>query len=221
MFKYILFASLLPILAQASDISCLLTENAQNQDYESTFVVPLDSHGDGNYQIKKSAGGLTQAELLIQNSQSRWTMIDPSTGKPLITLFSAHEGFSSRIQMIPNVSTNDYLMLDCGRGEYTPLQKKPSSFKCLLTEKNSQSEYEQTFIVPVATGGHDIFPLPQAKISPLGGWVLGYNGVVVVFFQNQNTYSGITVLGPWDSDIGVSWFPSSDETKASLICQPQ
>lgn len=221
MFNFILFASLFPVLAYASDFSCLLTESSGNQDFESSFMISLDPQGNGNYQIQKSAGGLTSANLQVQNSHSTWTMMDPSTGKPLTTFFSAKEGTSSRIQIIPSTDHNDYILLDCGRGESAPPQEKPTSFACLLSEKTSIAQLEHSFTVPVASSGHDIFPLPKAQISPLGGWVLAYNGMIAIFLQNQNTYSGITALGSWDSEIDVSWYPSSDETQVSLICRPQ
>ncbi len=213
----ILFSS---ILAHTSPIECLMTENISDQNYETKVAIPISENGTGQEQISKSEGGMTSAFFQVKEPQAVWTLLDPETKKPLSALFNSNEGTFNRLQIIP-ASGDQYLELECARGQQTPSIKKPSSFACQLIEKNGTDRIEQKFTLPVAQNGHDIFPLPEAKLNPLSGWVLGYNGLIVIYFQNKKTYSGMTALGSWDAEVGLSWSPSIDPGQAILNCQPK
>lgn len=203
-------------IALASDYACTLTEGAGGKEFESGFAIALDANGAGQHQLDRSSGGLTSGTFLVQQNQTLWRLLDPSTGKTVSATFPAGEGSFSRMQLLPG-GNEDYVVTDCQRGAITDSALKPNGFACTLTEILNGVRTVAAFDVPVGISGHDIFPLPAGAIAPLAGWVLGYNGSFVMFLHNKELYHGITAVGSWEGPMALSWSPGPTDATGEVI----
>lgn len=215
-----MFSSAANAAIVANDYGCQLSESYFDLNFESSFSFPLNAAGEGIYDLASSKGGLTSGTFVVQAGRSIWRLVDSTTG--LMTTFSssAAEGDSAKLFFMSGIDTDDRsLNIGCRRGEPVVSPKTPAAFACMLSEVYKGDRTEVSFTVPVASGGHDYTDLPPHKIPLLGGWVMPYDGNVIVFLNHKEVYHGVTALGSWAGGISLTWHPV-DGAEATVSCDP-
>lgn len=203
-------------LANAKTMSCQVSEKFAGK--EASGEVQFEFANKTGVAEFQSLFGAVKIEL--NGEQMTAVVVDSKLNKPITAKFAAAEGDSSRLQIIPNEKTDDYFMMDCqieGHGVGTA----PTGAICNMNEIAGSQKFSTEFEIPLAQNGHDFTELPQAKIAPLAGWVMLYNGVLITFIQNKDVYTGITGMGSWSQPVSLSWFPSSQNIKVELTCIPK
>lgn len=215
----ILFVFLLTVcsVGHASNLTCQLTEKLAGKEatQEIAFSVPETNQMSGEF-----FSGFGKGKIVLENDQLSLTLIDPRFKKSVIGRLGALPGHFTRLQIIPDERRTDYLIIDCQRDGYSEYQDVDFA-SCELTETAGSKSFKSKFEVPLAQNGHDFSPLENIKIAPLTGWVMLYNGALIVTLQNKDLLTSLTGMGSWDQPVFVSWYPSAQNIRVDLSCQPK
>lgn len=208
MLKFLIIISFLfgPI-AHADNLTCRLQEKLSGQ--ETIRELPLGSF----------KSGFGNGTLRLENDQLTVSLTDPRWKKPVTAQLSALPGNFARMQLIPNERTNDYLILECERAGFSETKKSLSAI-CSLIETAGSQQLQTSFEVPLAQNGHDYQELPAAKLAPITGWVMLYNDMLITSIQNKDTMTGLSGMGSSDQGTSFSWYPSAQNIKVTVSCQP-
>lgn len=214
------FLFVLPAIARSSTpIQCSMSEHVKGIDYTLEQSLSPDSTGHALWSVEKTPGGLTGFKLQVTGNRTLWSVVDPLNKKEIKGEFPSFEGSFSRLQIIPFSESTDYLLLECSQGDNSST-KSPLLFDCLLEEAAGTQKLSTKFQIPLAQSGHEINVLPPSQISPVKGWVIAYNGSLVLFMENSQTNAGLTSVSSWDEISTLSWYPSSQNIKTSVSCKP-
>lgn len=217
MLKIILPICLLSSFAQASKLACQLSEvfSGQQINRELLFETGADNKSKWNVDFAFGPG-----QVFFDGINLTVTLTDPTLRKPVKAQMGALDGQFSRIQLIPDGRSNDYLMMDCESSGVLKVRDVTGA-SCSLLETAGSSQIETAFEVPLAANGHDIFPLPEAKLAPISGWVMVYNGILMTNIQNVNLLTSVTAIANWGQPTFVSWYPSPQNVQVAVSCQPK
>ena len=208
----ILFSS----FVHAAKVTCQVNEVFSGQESNRQVIFEGGPDNKSRWNVDFAFG---PGQVVLMNDELSLTVEDPTTKKNISAKLGALPGGFSRLQVIPDEVKNDYLMMDCQVEGSSPF-KIATGAKCVLSETAGASHYDTSFDVPVAKSGHDIFALPEAKLAPLTGWVMMYNGVLMTSIQNSDTSTSVTALANWEQPTLVSWFPSKQNINVTVSCQP-
>ncbi|GIL16422.1 MAG: hypothetical protein BroJett040_01730 [Oligoflexia bacterium] len=202
--------------AQAKLI-CSLSESIQDHKADLEFEMPL-TEGRGQLLFSSLAGVKTQGDMKIENGISTIRVLDSKTNRYLTSSSKVSEGSFSRIMVVPPAQTADSVEIDCRDSAEIPVVEH-KQIDCVLTEQAGSAKFETPFTAPVATNGHDIFELPKAKLANISGWIIGYQGALILFMMNEKHDFSATGMGLLSGSVGLSWYPSEQNIRVDLKCQ--
>ncbi|NUM88108.1 MAG: hypothetical protein HUU37_02785 [Bdellovibrionales bacterium] len=204
-----------PALA-APSLECSLSETTAGKDFDLALKLDLSGRSSGSIAFA-SPGSTSWGSLTLRKDapggpdMTTVAIFDPRTKLPIRTKTDGSPGSFSRVLL----SSDDSIQIDCQRQGDPEPAPAPDHLECELKELIGNTGIQ--FQVPVATSGHDVHELPD--FHGTSGWVLGYNGVIVLFSQNKSTLNGATALGGWANRASLDWYPSGDKNvQVSLSC---
>lgn len=183
----------------APDMNCTLSESLKDLTEEREIHVPMSQRISGTAPFTTPLSrvpGSVRLTPVNGADEGSISLVDPESKHITRVAFPAAPGKFSRLLWM---GTDGNVQIDCVRSEESPAVPPPSRLACEVQSLGQTTKFD----ADLSVSGHDVRPFP----GEVDGWVLGYNGIIVIFFRNKETFAGITAMGSWDGEVRASWFP--------------
>lgn len=221
-FIFAVFIMLSYVSVQANDFLCNVKEKVNNVVSKKMVDIKLNELSEGLISLEKNQEFKTAGTICLKDQATRWSILDSTTGYLIEAKTGLSDGATSQVMLLGPVDKDEFFITECVYGGSIQKDTKaPINMACSIEEQsNEQFSNQVDFTVPIAKNGHDKFAMPISSGNIGQGWVLAYNGILLVFIQNTQTYAGVTALGSWDKAVSLAWYPNKENKKIQVRCQP-